>query len=313
MRRGQQIVGLFGWLLSIACSSEVVTLGQVAAGGTAGAAGSAAVDPAPMFSPPTLVAELVSDGDESDNPTLTADRLEIYFTSEREGGAGNVDVWTARRSSVDDPFGPPEPVEAVNSDQTEASPAVSLDGRELWFGTERDGGLGEQDIWRARRESSDDAWSEPLNVPELSSTAKDIPRPPAVSGRIMPLGSRRGSSGYYETFLAERPNEDEPFASPHELIELEVAGQNTVDGFLTEDGLTLFFNRSPGAGESSGDLFVARRKSLSEPFGAVAPLLSINTSQDERDPWLSPDGRYLYFSSDRDGTLNIYEARAIDP
>jgi hypothetical protein len=307
MRRAYRAAGLLGsLLLTMACRSEVVTLGQVSANGSSG-------DQAPEFSPPTLVAELAIDGEENDNPTLTADLLEIYFTSEREGGAGDVDVWTARRASVDDPFGSPEPVTVVNTDQTETSPAVSLDGLELWLGTEREGGLGEQDIWLARRASTADAWSEPSNVTELNSVEKDIPRPPAVGGTIMPLGSRRGSSGYYETFLAERPSQADAFSTPRELIELEVRGQNTVDGFLSEDGLTLFFNRSPGSGESSGDLFVVKRPSRDEPFGTALPLLSVNTSQDERDPWLSPDGRHLFFSSDRDGTLSIYEALAVEP
>src|SRR5205814_104093 len=29
---------------------------------------------------------------------------------------------------------------------------------------------------------------------------------------------------------------------------------------------------------------------------------------DERDPWLTPDGKTLYFTSDRDGSLSIYTA-----
>jgi hypothetical protein len=41
----------------------------------------------------------------------------------------------------------------------------------------------------------------------------------------------------------------------------------------------------------------------------TGPLGSLNTDADERDPWLSPDGQRLYFASDRDGVLNIYEAR----
>ena len=105
----------------------------------------------------------------------------------------------------------------------------------------------------------------------------------------------------------------DPFGTPHELTELEVDGQNTIDGFLTEDGLTLYFNRTPGAGESTGDLFVASRPDLNAPFGAAVPITDLNTSHDERDPWLSPDGKRLFFSSDRDGTLSIYEALAAEP
>jgi hypothetical protein len=293
-------------VLVTACSGDLVTLGKVS-GHDADSSGDA-----PRFSAPVLVTELASSEAKTDNPTLTADLLEIYFTSERDGGAGDIDVWTARRDSPDEPFEEPEPVAVVNTDEFETSPAVALDGGELWVGAERDGGLGEQDIWVSRRASRAEAWSPLENVKELNSSDKDIPRPPAMQARVMPLGSRRGDSGRYETFLAERSDENAPFGEPRELVELEVEGQNTIDAFLTEDGLTLYFNRSPGSGEDTGDLFVATRTTLASPFGDVVPLADLNTSDDERDPWLSPDGKHLFFSSDRDGTLSIYEARAAE-
>jgi hypothetical protein len=304
-RRLRDLIALGLLLPVVACGGDVVTLGRVAADAS-GAQG-------PQFAEPKLVLELASDGDQSDNPTLTADLLEIFFTSEREGGAGEADVWTARRDFADQPFAAPEPVAVVNTDQFETSPAVSPDGLELWLGSERDGGVGEQDIWVARRSSRNEAWTEPQNVSELNSPEKDIPRPTAQSGNVMPLGSRRGGLEYYQTFLAERASKSEPFGEPRQLSELELAGQSAIDAFLTEDGLTLYFNRSPGAGESAGDLFVATRPSLSAPFSAELPLTTINTSQDERDPWLSPAGDRLFFSSDRDGTLSIYEASLLEP
>ena len=62
----------------------------------------------------------------------------------------------------------------------------------------------------------------------------------------------------------------------------------------------------------SADLFVAFRRSTSEPFSATFPLDDLNTGGDERDPWLTPDGKTLYFTSDRDGALSIYTA-AVKP
>lgn len=299
---GARWLPLFLALGSTACEGELVTLGLAPAGGAALVGGAG-----PKLSEPVLIAELASDED-SDNPTLTADLLEIYFASGRDGGAGDVDVWTARRDRVDQPFGTPEPVSIVNTEEFETSPAVSLDGLELWVGAERDGGLGEQDIWVSRRAMLGDGWSELANVTELNSDDKDIPRPPAMQGRVMPLGSRRGDTDYYETFLATRPSPGMPFAEPVELVELQVDGMNTIDAFLSEDGLTLYFNRTPGAGEDTGDLYLARRGSTSEPFGASVALDSVNTTRDERDPWVSPDGKHLFFSSDRDGAMSIYEA-----
>ncbi len=292
-------LGCSFWL-ALGCGGEVVTLGSAPADEGALAQG-------PRFGEATLVLELSSD-EASDNPTLTADLLEIYFASGREGGAGDQDVWTARRGSPGDAFGAPEPVSIVNTEEFETSPAVSLDGLELWLGAEREGGLGEQDIYVSRRAAIRDAWSSPVNVSELNSDDKDIPRPPAMQGRVMPLGSHRGDSGYYQTFLAARASPTEPFGAPVELTAIELEGMNNVDAFLTEDGLAIYFNRTPGAGEDTGDLFVAYRSSPMAVFGTPVALGSVNTAYDERDPWLSPDGRNLYFSSDRDGTLSIYQA-----
>ena len=56
----------------------------------------------------------------------------------------------------------------------------------------------------------------------------------------------------------------------------------------------------------ASDLFVAFRRSTSEPFADIAPLDALNPPSDERDPWLSPDGRELYFASDRSGHYDIY-------
>ena len=32
----------------------------------------------------------------------------------------------------------------------------------------------------------------------------------------------------------------------------------------------------------------------------------LNSTADERDPWLSPDGTMLYFSTDVSGALDLY-------
>ena len=68
--------------------------------------GSASDDTGSGFAPPTVVGEL-SSADEDDDPTLTADALEVYFVSTRAGGQGMGDIWRSVRSTVDDPWSPP--------------------------------------------------------------------------------------------------------------------------------------------------------------------------------------------------------------
>jgi len=282
------------------------------------------------FDAPVLVAELASPS-HTDNPTLTGDLLEIYFTTDRVSGNG--DVWFATRATATAPFGTPAPVSAVNGDSFETSSAISTDGLTLWFGSDRPGGVGANDIWVSQRATRAAGWSTPVNVVALNSPADDIPRPPGEHALVMPMASTKASAintasgGNYQTYLAARPTTGAPFGTPVAIPELDHSDSSTVDGFLTDDGLTLFFSSAPVAepadaavsasdggktadgGAAKGDLFVAWRRSPSEPFSATQPLDDLNTAFDERDPWLSPDGTTLYFTSDRSGVLNIYTAQ----
>src|SRR5262245_18013847 len=101
-----------------ACTGQTLTLGNKA-------------PPPYQFEVPQIVPELRSDV-RTDNPTLTADLLEIYFTSERVSGNG--DVWYARRSARSQPFISPQPIAEVNTASFETSAAISADGLTLWFG-----------------------------------------------------------------------------------------------------------------------------------------------------------------------------------
>jgi hypothetical protein len=260
-----------------------------------------------------MLDELSSGDKENDNPTLSDDLLQIFFSSERNEEETDVDIFSARRTDPAARFDAPVAIEVVNSEGTEASPAVSLQANELWFASEREPNVGESDVWYSRRSGRDAEWSPPERVDTLSTPEKDTPRPPGFGNRVMPIGSRATGSGFNATYLAERAGRDESFAAPELVAELVFPELSTVDGFLSEDGLTLYFNLTPDAGEADGDLYVATRPTPDAPFGAPEALDELNTTGDERDPWLSPDGKHLFFSSDRDGTLNIYEAVALEP
>ncbi len=258
-------------------------------------------------SPGTAVVRRVpelSSVDQSDNPTLTGDLLEIYFTSKRSGGTGDEDIWFATRGSVSEPFGTPEPISIINSDGFESSSAIDAGGTTLWFASRRDGGTGGVDIWVSTRAARGLPWSEPINAADLNSDADDIPRPPGQGGLVMPLASRRDGERY-RTYLAARDRLDGAFGPAVLLSELAPEADSVVDAFLSADGLVIVFNAIT---DGNDDLYVARRASTTATFSAGVPLTALNTEHDERDPWLSPDGARLYFSSDRDGPLNIYEA-----
>ncbi len=306
-------------------------LASACSGGKVVALGSSS--PIPYhFDAPVLVPELASTS-RTDNPTLTGDLLEIYFTTDRVSGNG--DVWFATRTSPDQPFGTPAAVTAVNGASFETSSAISTDGLTLWFGSDRVGGAGANDIWVSQRATRAAAWSTPVNLVALNSPVDDIPRPPGQHGLVMPMASQRAALGNYQSYLAVRATTGAPFTAPVAIPELAYADRSTVDGFLTDDGLTMFFSSAPvaeaadaaappvdggkavdggragDAGVPNSDLFVGWRRSTNEAFSITQRLDDLDTAADERDPWLTPDGTTLYFTSDRGGVLNIYTAHVL--
>jgi hypothetical protein len=93
------------------------------------------------FAAPVALGTLNSDVDE-ESPTLSADALDIYFASDRPAGLGGLDIYTAHRVSVDEPFGTPALVPELSSSLDDVNVRLSRDGRTMYvnYDTETSGG-----------------------------------------------------------------------------------------------------------------------------------------------------------------------------
>ncbi len=86
-------------------------------------------------------------------PNLRRDGLEIFFDSNRSGGLGGLDIWTASRASASEPWSVPANAGSnVNSSANDLRPSLSWDGTTLYFGSTRAGGDGSQDIYVTTRD-----------------------------------------------------------------------------------------------------------------------------------------------------------------
>jgi len=73
---------------------------------------------------------------------------------------------------------------------------------------------------------------------------------------------------------------------------------------LSSDGLALYFASNRPESVGGEDLWVSRRSSRHEPWGAPTNLgPAINTGANERSPALSRNRRLLFFATDREGGL----------
>jgi len=102
------------------------------------------------FGPAAPVAELNTTGRDT-RLTLTGNGLTIYFTSNRAGGLGGIDIWTASRKTRNSPFCTPVNVAGINSSADDRSPSITTNGMELYFTSTRAGGLGSDDAYVTKR------------------------------------------------------------------------------------------------------------------------------------------------------------------
>ena len=299
------------------CSGEAVNLGwsgTMLGGGDAGSAGSAGsagassqggTESLGWQSAQVLLAHPTGTFISFINGTFTATEPEqVYFTEQNRSEplsfikrAEQSDrAWSQRSSLTFDG-------EIVND---ASNPAISLQGNQLWFGSRR-GDSSNTDIWLCT--GSVDTWSVPQKVDALNSDFDDAPRPPAVNGSIMPLSSKRHGGKYHQIYFAQRGSVDEPWQEPNQALlgSINSPAYESGDGFLTENGLTLFFASTR---DGKSDLFRAERTSVDEPFGDPVSLSGVNSPDfDDRDPWLRERDQQLYFSSNRSGVYEIYRAQ----
>jgi outer membrane protein OmpA-like peptidoglycan-associated protein len=79
------------------------------------------------------------------------------------------------------------------------------------------------------------------------------------------------------------------------------------DAYITPDGLTLYFSTAKYSEDGNLDLYYSTRTSGGD-WGAAKSLGSgINTKYDEDSPYISRDGRTLYFSSRGHNTMGDYD------
>ena len=93
-------------------------------------------DRADAWSAPVRLTSLGSSMEE-ENPTLSADGLEMFFSSSRPG-MGRYDVWTTKRSAPDQPFAPPTLVAELSSALDDIGTRLSRDGRRLYLNYDED-------------------------------------------------------------------------------------------------------------------------------------------------------------------------------
>lgn len=184
---------------------------------------------------------------------------------------------------------------ALNSSEDEFFPAVTADGRFLYF--TRRTGIGrsaDENIWVAEQQNGKWSPARPLegliNSPDFQEGAHSI----SPSGKYLFFTRCGGPNGCDIYFSRKTGNTWDPPKNMGNRI--NTPGWES-QPYMAADGITLYFSSTRRGGHGGADLWVTvldTQSVWSEPVN-LGP--AINTKGDEMRPYLHPDNQNLYFSS----------------
>ncbi|HEU5258369.1 MAG TPA: hypothetical protein VFU28_20420 [Vicinamibacterales bacterium] len=250
---------------------------------------------------------------------LSRDGLTIYFTSNRPGGLGGLDLWFATRDSAESLLwsNPQNMGPLVNSEVDDSLPFLSPNEHVLYFHSARmrpESCGGQGDIWMTRRRNKHSAWEQPTNLgcdplgPNTlaTETAPALFEDPRTEQTWLFYGSDRtggpGDFDVYASLLGEHGS-----AGPGILVPQFSSPKRDTRIFVRKDGLEAFITSNRlGSLNASLDIWVSSRDTPSDDWSTPTNLgIPVNSVLDDVAPWLSKDGTTLYFSSNRAGTIGL--------
>jgi len=131
----------------------------------------------------------------------------FYFV--RGPNSSAIDIYVAAITADGETLGPAVPIAELNDPNpaiTDGHPSLRVDGREVFFYSNRAGSLGASDLWRSMRRSVHDPWSPPENLgAPLSTAANDIQPSLSYDGRTLIFTSTRaGGLGGSDIWMSTR-------------------------------------------------------------------------------------------------------------
>jgi len=179
--------------------------------------------------------------------------------------------------------------------------SLSPDGNKIVYSSNRPlDGSGEpldfHHSWIVER--TDDGWSEPKNLGPLINLEKSYSAYPSLSdnGNVYFFSNREGGMGEADIWMSRFI--EGRYAEPENLGKTVNTSLNDVDPFIAPDESYIIFCRRNG-GFGGYDLFISFREADGSWTKAKNMGEQINSKAREICPSVSPDGKYLFFTSDR--------------
>ncbi len=210
----------------------------------------------------------------------------------------------------------------INTQYSEHSPVISSDDKVLIFTSRGDNVTGAngkvsdaknksiaadgeyyEDVFEATR-IDDENWQKPRSLSGVLNGKGHDASVQLFDNDSKLLMYRNDNNG--DLFITDKSGGD--WTAPKPLDGNINSKAFESDAYITSDGLTIYFSTGKFSEDGTLDLYMSTRQATSAEWGTPRNLgANINTKFDDDSPYLSKDGKVLYFSSRGHNTMGGYD------
>ena len=219
----------------------------------------------------------------------------------------------------------PVPLTEINSSYDDFGPSVTADGQTLYFTSRRPGTNTKEEI--ETKDYGDDLfvthrdslghWLRPSSLPApINSIDDEGAATVSADGQTLYFSLCRRPDGVGDCDLYSSQLVGDEWTKPQNLGRPLNSPAWDAQPSVTADGNTMYFSsRRPGSIDGSEDIWVSYRStdgSWTNPHNLGEP---VNTRFNERSPFISADGKTLYFSSNGHpgfGNHDLFMSKKLD-
>lgn len=255
----------------------------------------------PGLEPVLFAPGIVSTDTAEWSTAVTPDGLEVFFGLFAEGS-----TYILHMKSVRGRWTEPA-VASFSGKYPDYDLTMSPNGNRVYFTSLRPAsGVGPQidspDVWYVDR--TEQGWGDPVRLPEpINTDGWELYPSESRDGFLYFFSSRPGGFGSFDVYRAAM--EGDELGQPANLGPAVNTERGETDAYISPDGDYLVFSSKRDQGFGDSDLYVSFKlpdHTWTKARNLGAP---VNTEHREFCPSVSPDGKYLFFTSRRPKNTKI--------
>jgi ankyrin repeat protein len=235
------------------------------------------------------------------NAVFTPDGKEFYFSVRKTNAPFAIMV----TKLVNNRWTKPE-IAPFSGTYSDVDQSIAADGKTFFFCSNRPVNKGgktkDHDFWVMERTGA--GWGEPFHLGFEVNTDKEDFYPTVTRDGTLYFSSQREGQGTNNVYRSRLVNGK--YTKAEKLSDAVNTRHREFDPFIAADESFIIFASGRPGGYGASDLYVSFRQKDGTWKKAKNMGSTINSERSDYTPMLSPDGKYLFFTSGRGGVDDIY-------